>query len=357
MATSPRHEAAIESCPHGVLSPREARARGLDPGEVLDFSFNVNPYGPPLAVAAAVSRAAIARYPDSDSAELRAALAQRAGVAESQVCVGDGSMELLWLLGLAYLRPGDRALILGPTFGEYARLARIFGAQPVEMVASEAAGWAPDLAALRRALAQGPRLVFLCNPNNPTGLYLKRGLVEEILGLCSQSLLVMDEAFLGFVGSPWPSEPLLERGQVVLVRSLTKDYALAGLRLGYAIGSAQTVAALEAVRPPWSVNALAQAAGLACLEDGQFLPTTRRQLEETKAWLTGELAALGLPAVPSAANFFLLKVGDGAAFRGRLLELGVCVRDCASFGLPQYVRIGVRTPAECRRLLEAIKCR
>jgi histidinol-phosphate aminotransferase len=136
---------------------------------------------------------------------------------------------------------------------------------------------------------------------------------------------------------------------------LTKDYALAGLRLGYAIAAPEVIAAMEAVRPPWSVNAAAQAAGLACLKAPSFLPESRKRLAESRAWLTRELRALGLDVLPSAVNFLMVKVGDGASFRRRLLERGVCVRDCASFGLPQHVRIGIRTQAACQRLVEAVK--
>ena len=142
---------------------------------------------------------------------------------------------------------------------------------------------------------------------------------------------------------------------MLLLRSLTKDHGLAGLRLGYAITTPDLLDPIRRVRPPWSVNALAQAAGLAALEDVGHIEEARRVVAESRAYLAEELGALGLGVIPSAANFLLVRVGDGAAFRSGLLERGVCVRDCASFGLPAYVRIGVRRLEECRRLASAAR--
>ncbi|MDP2953319.1 MAG: aminotransferase class I/II-fold pyridoxal phosphate-dependent enzyme, partial [Chloroflexota bacterium] len=176
-------------------------------------------------------------------------------------------------------------------------------------------------------------------------------------------LLVMDESYVNFVPTAWPAVPLLESGSLFLLRSMTKDYALGGLRLGYGLGPRGVMEALRQARPPWSVNSLAQAAGLAALKDQGHLERSLRGVEESKTYLVAEMSApstgsgqrLGFKVLPSAAHFFLIKVGDAPGFRSRLLRRGFCLRDCSSFGLPRFVRLAPRTLPECQRLVEALR--
>ncbi len=347
---------------HGGPDYAELAALGLSPDEVIDFSANANPYGPSPRVRAALAEVSLDRYPDAQALALRERLAQLHGLTPNHVIAGNGTTELIWLLGMAYLQHGDPVVIIGPTFGEYRAAARVMGASVTEY-RTPAADFQPDVNAIAALIEQQqPRLTFLCNPNNPTGVYLVREAVEALAAACGKSLLVVDEAYRAFVTKPWPSEPLVERGpglnpvesNVVLLRSMTKDHALAGLRLGYALASPEVVAALKKVQPPWSVNAAAQVAGLAALSDEDHLRETLPPIAEAKAYLVEELTALGLRVVPSAANFLLVEVGDGRALRRKLLSHGLVVRDCASFGLPEYVRIAVRRMEECRRLIETL---
>jgi histidinol-phosphate aminotransferase len=211
-------------------------------------------------------------------------------------------------------------------------------------------------AAIRRTC---PRLVFLCNPNNPTGVLLDRAVVTRLLAALQEGLLVVDEAYAAFADDAPRLSPLLGDGRLVLLRSLTKDYGLAGLRLGYALGASTVVAALDRVRPPWNVNAAAEVAGLAALADEAHLARARGEVVTARAYLVDALPHLGLGVYPPAANFLLVDVGgtplgDGQAFRSALLRYGICVRDCASFGLPSCVRIGVRTRPACARLVAAV---
>ena len=373
----PRPELArVPACPHGVVGGAELAALGLTPSDVIDFSASTNPLGPSPAVLAALAAADAGHYPDDGASALRESLASRIGLPVDRILVGNGSAEIIWLLALAYLRAGDHALVVGPTFGEYARACRVMGVEPDEIRAEPAAGFAVPLATIADYLAtERPRLAFLCNPNNPTGSYLSR---DEVAGLAAASpgtLLVLDEAYRSFVAEPWRSEPLvaagspLPRGErceeiepnssprsanVALLRSLTKDHALAGLRLGYVAAAPEVVEALAKVRPPWSVNAFAQAAGLAALADDSHLAASRAEVFAAKADLVAGLESLGLAVTSGAANFILVAVGDARAFRSALLRRGLCVRDCSSFGLPAHARIGVRTRPECRRLLSAI---
>lgn len=347
--------AGLSPVPHGGIGDAELARHGLARAEIVDFSVNANPLGPSPAAVAAASAAAWDRYPDDAAAELRDALAARDGVLPEEVVVGNGSAELIWLLALAFLDPGDAALIVGPTFGEYARAAGIAGAAVHELRADPVYGFAVDIAAVMQTAEQADaRAIFLCNPNNPTGTLLPADALDALAEGLRGRLLAVDEAYRQFVDEPPATTGLLGRGNVVLFRSLTKDYALPGLRLGYALAAAPIRRALDAARPPWSVNAVAQAAGLAALADEDHLALARDEVRRARVSLTEALAELGLRVIPPAANFVLVEVGDGAAVRAALLRRGLVVRDCASFGLPAQIRIGLRPVAECARLVAAL---
>jgi len=349
---------------HGGPDYAELTALGLSPDEVIDFSANANPYGPSPQVRTALAGVPLDRYSDAQAIALRERLARVHGLTPEHIIVGNGTAELIWLLGMAYLQRGDPVVIIGPTFGEYRAAAELMGARVTAYRAPAATDFQPDVAAIEALIGrQRPRLTFLCNPNNPTGVYLRREAVEALVAACGEGVLVVDEAYRAFVAETWPSEPLVERGpglspaegNVVLLRSMTKDHALAGLRLGYALASPEVVATLKKVQPSWSVNAAAQAAGLAALADEDHLRETLPKIAEAKAYLLEELTRLGLRVVPSAANFLLVEVGDGRGLRRKLLSHGLMVRDCASFDLPEYVRIAARRMEECRRLIESLR--
>lgn len=359
-APSPRpHLGDLPACPHGGITEAELRALGLRREEVLDVSASTNPLAPSPRVVEALralaGAAAVQQYPDEGCPALRAALAHAGGVRPESVSVANGSIDVLWLLALAYLRPGDRTLVVEPTFGEYARAARVAGAEVIAWRATAGEGFRPATDALAAAIGRHrPRLVFLCNPNNPTGVCLDQATITRLLAAVDDGLLVVDEAYAAFAEKAPDLRSLLDDGRLFLLRSLTKDYGLAGLRLGYALAAPAVIDVLDRVRPPWSVNVAAQAAGLAALADREHLARARREVAVGRAMLTEGLMALGLHVYPSVANFLLVEVGDGRAFRAALLGGGVCVRDCTSFGLPSCVRFGVRARAECARVLAAV---
>jgi histidinol-phosphate aminotransferase len=345
---APRPElAAIEAVLHGGFADTIS-------GDVLDFSANVNPFGPSPRVWEALCAVALGRHPDPRAAPLRRFLAMLEAVDPARLLVGNGSIELIYNLAVAYLRPGDRVLVVEPTFGEYAAAARIMGAQVLRWRSRPEHGFALNLDALvRLALRTRPRLLFLCNPNNPTGSYQPREVIEYLLAALPETLIVLDEAFVLFIPDAWVSRDLVADNLLVL-RSLTKDYALTGLRVGYARGARAVIAALEKVQPPWSVNAMAQAATIAALKDEAHLQRSLAALAEAKHALVHDMEAIGLAPLSSRVSFFLLHVGAAAIWRQRLLERGMLVRDCTSFGLPGYIRVAVRRPAENARLVAAL---
>jgi histidinol-phosphate aminotransferase len=283
------------------------------------------------------------RYPGDDEEPLRRCLAERAEVAPEQVALGNGSAELMWLIALAAWRTGDRVGIVGPTFGEYARAVRVVGATPISFHDPREAG--------------SVRALFVCNPNNPSGHYRGPEEIEHLLEEQPDRLLVLDEAYAPFVDNRWCSEALLGHGNLVILRSMTKDQALPGLRLGYLLAAREVASAVEGIRPPWSVNAGALRAGLAALEPEAevHIQQARALVARSRRLLTEGLTHLGFEVEPSVANFVLVRVGDGARFRRSLLPHGLVVRDCASFGLPDSVRIACRLPEECQRLIDTVE--
>ncbi|MFL5806868.1 MAG: pyridoxal phosphate-dependent aminotransferase [Roseiflexaceae bacterium] len=325
------------------------------PADLLDFSANVNPFGPSPRIWDAIRSVDVARHPDPRAAPLRSFLAEIERLDVRQVLAGNGSTELIYHLANAYLRAGDHVLIVEPTFGEYAAAAALAGAQVVAWRARPDEQFRLDIDELL-ALAQqlDPRMIFLCNPNNPTGIFLDRVQVARLLSGCPGALLVLDESFINFVADAWSARDLLGSGNLVVLRSLTKDYALTGLRVGYALASPDVIAALLKVQPPWSVNALAQAAALAALQDQAHLRDSLAALACAKNCLVQQLAQLGPAPLPSHVHFFLLPVRAAAGCARRLLERRILVRDCSSFGLPTFVRIAARLPEENEQLVAAL---
>ncbi|MCS7219856.1 MAG: histidinol-phosphate transaminase [Anaerolineae bacterium] len=360
--------------PHGGPDYGELAALGLRPEDVLDFSTNTNAFGPPPGVLAALAACDVTRYPDRHASPLREALAARDGVPTDWVLVGAGATGLIWALALAWLQPGDTTFIVGPTFSEYAVASRLVQAEieewrglwPVTMeyrfssAANEHDEPKRRQSAAIQELAQAiaaarPRLVWLCNPNNPTGTYLTAGEIAALLPAATNALWVLDEAYRPFVIEPWPSVLLLGSGHVVLLRSLTKEWALPGVRLGYLLAPPDVVARVAASQPPWSVSAAAIACGLAALRDPDHVARTTAILRAEAVRLADRLRAQGWRVLPSATHFMLIEVGDAAAVRAALLrEHHIQVRNCTSFGLPAFIRVAARRPEENERLIEAM---
>ncbi|NQW23777.1 MAG: histidinol-phosphate aminotransferase family protein [SAR202 cluster bacterium] len=367
MPTEPQpnqpHENPANSRPvHGSIQPSELRALGLKPEDLLDFSASISPIGPPEGVWDAIRSVNLGTYPDPECLELREAISHHVSTPSQQipieqVFVGNGSTEIFHLLARTYLSHSRTALLMTPTYGEYAGACNLAGAKVLNFEADLKGDFRWDIAAASSLIsAEKPDISIVCNPNNPTGVYLGRQEVETLAKAASDagSLLVVDEAYLSFVEQPWGSLELLEQSNVMLVRSMTKDYAQTALRLGYALASEDVVSRIRAYQPDWSVNSLAQKAGISALEDLGYLPKARNAVFAAKKYLIEELAALGLEVPHSEANFILIKVGDSPKWRSLLLAKGMVVRDCTSFGLPEYIRVGIRAMDDCQRLVAAL---
>lgn len=340
---------------HGALDFGELAHLGIAPDEIIDFSVNSNPWGPSPAVPEALQQVVIDRYPDRETLALRTALAEKNKLDTAQILVGNGTAELLWLIAMAFVQPGNTALILSPTFGEYARSVALMGAQIETIWATEENNFTFTPGTIYKALkTKSPRLTFICNPNNPTGNTFTPETIRELASTHPRTLFVIDEAYIQFV--PKLSTCLShELPNLLVLRSMTKDYAIAGLRLGYAAGPPDLIEALAKVRPPWNVNAVAQDAGLAVLLDEVHLTESLTRLHAAKIEFLASFRSLRLHPIPSKTHYFIIKVGNAAEFRRQLLAHKIQVRDCASFGLPEYIRVATRKPNENAQLLSALK--
>ena len=338
---------------HGGLDLAELRSLGLRPEQVLDFSANINPLGPSRRVRQAVDVVNLSAYPDRQSVALREDLAARLGVGTENLLVGNGSTELIHLLARVGLQPQERCLVFTPTFGEYETAAGMAGAELHFFRAKETEGfsWSVD-AAMEAIKHVRPKMIFLCNPNNPTGIYLDGSDVKRLSEAVGRgALVVLDEAYASLADRSWDSNPLLNTGNIVILRSMTKDHALAGVRLGYMMAQPNIVSTVRQLQPAWSVNGIAQEVGIAALKDEAHVAAARKIIHQAKGYLYRELDLLGVPVIPSAANFVLVRVKNATRIRKALLIRGIAVRDCTSFDLPEYIRIAVRRPEECARLV------
>jgi len=346
----------LKPASHGGIDYLELEKLGISPEDVLDFSVSTNPFGPPPGIKEAMEQALVDRYPDSEATELRLLLARKLNVPAGNLLIGSGSTELIRLVATAYFGPGDLVIIPQPTYGEYELAGQLVGARVLSQPMPEETAFQLNVAETMDLVRKHrPKGVFLCNPNNPTGQYLSAEDVREILSVARDSLVILDEAYIAFTESTWVSIDLMGGNNLVILRSMTKDYALAGLRLGYAIAAEPIISVLRRVRPPWNVSSVAQKAAVYALKADGYLEECRIKIKEAKEFLVEGLKGMGLSPLPSQTNFFLVKVGDAAGFRWALFKKGILVRDCTSFGLPDYIRLAPRTLAECQKLVAAIQ--
>jgi histidinol-phosphate aminotransferase len=329
-----------------------ARELNLDAGTIIKLASNENPFGPsPKAVIAA--KAALEHgelYPDGGCYALREKLSVARGLESNQFIIGNGSNEIIELLGHALLGPGDEVVMGAPAFVVYKLVTLVFGAKAVEIPLTN---HKHDLARIREAITSRTKLVYVCSPNNPTGTAnTEMELLEFGRSMPGHVTVVFDEAYAEYVEAAPDLRPLLKEGRnVVCLRTFSKIYGLASLRVGYGYAPAEIVALLNRVRQPFNVNAIAQAAAVAALDDRPFTEYCKQENRLGLAQLEKGFVALGLEYVPSVANFVLVKVGEGAKAYEALQRRGVIVRPMAAYAMPEWLRVTVGTRAQNERLL------
>lgn len=332
-----------------------ARELGLDPATIIKLASNENPFGPsPLAKAAAVRALDQGElYPDGGCVALRGKLARVYGLDASQFVIGNGSNELIELLGHVFLRPGDEVVMGNPSFAVYKLVTLLFGAKPVEVPLVR---HTHDLAALAAAVTPRTKLIFLPSPNNPMGTAnTEADLLAFARALPEHVVFAYDEAYAEFLDNPPDLRPLIREGRkVVCLRTFSKIYGLASLRVGYGYAAPELAALLNRVRQPFNANAIGQAAAIAALDDRAFVTACVRENRAGLVQLEAGLRALGLEIVPSVANFMLVRVGDGARVFVELQKRGVIVRPMRPYGMPEWLRVTVGTPAQNERFLTTL---
>jgi len=333
------------------------REYGLD--DVIKLASNENPLGPsPLALQAIEqSLASLHRYPDGSGYYLVKKLADILNVAPGNIVLGNGSDEIIGMLARVLLRPGEEVIMNDPSFSMYAIMTRLSEAVPVQVPLVDKA---VDLETIAAAVTPRTRLIFLTNPHNPTGSAFTGAQLEKFLAAVPETVtIVMDEAYVEFAreGQCADSRRFFDdRRLLVTLRTFSKAYGLAGLRVGYGIMPAELAELLNRVRQPFNVNSLAQAAALAALDDTDFLDHTRRTVQEGLENLAAAMTDMGLTCFPTQANFMLVDVQtDADSIFEKLLEAGVIVRSMVSYGYPTCLRITAGLPGENERFAEALR--
>ncbi len=339
---------------HGGIDLKELARAGVNVADAIDFSSNILPHGPSPRVLEAVRHADLASYPDRECTDLRGALARHWGIGIERLTVGNGASELIHLIATVMLRPQSNVLIVGPTFSEYERASTLAQAKVHGAIAQDVNQFAIPLAEVERSLIeQHPSLVWICNPNNPTGKSLPADQLLSWIRKFPESVFVIDESYIEFATQ---TESLVQRLEpnLIVLRSLTKSYGIAGLRLGIAVTSVEWIERLHEHRVPWSVNAAAQLAGIAAIDDRTYYDTAIRETISARARMMDSLRDRGFDPIATDANYFLLPCQNVKRIRERLLSSGLVVRDCESFGLTDHLRIAVLDPASNQRLVDQL---
>lgn len=342
--------------------PIEEVARELgfaDVSEIIKVASNENELGPSPKAMKAMAAAAteMHRYPDGGCFYLKEKLAGKLGVNPQNLLFGNGSNELIEFLGHVYLGAGTNLVMSESAFVVYRLVARLFNAQAI---AAPMKKFAHDLDAMLAAVTPETRMVIICNPNNPTGTIVSPSKIKAFLKkLPAHVLAVFDEAYFEFMPDEAKPDLIKEiqkgRENIVVLRTFSKAYGLAGLRIGYAVGHEKLIAMLNRVRQPFNVNAMALAAAFSALDDDKHLEKTRKTNFQGLTFFASGFSALGLDCVPSYANFILVKTGNGRQVFGELQKRKVIVRPMDGYGLPEWIRITIGTPAQNRAVLKALK--
>ena len=335
-----------------------ARELGLPVESIIKVASNENPFGPSPLAQTALQQAirGVNLYPDGNAFYLKQKLAAKLGVEPGHLILGNGSNEIIEFVAHVLLGPETNIVVSQYCFAIYPIVAKMAGAGVVTVPARD---YGHDLAAMLRAINSRTRIVFVANPNNPTGTLASREeLIQFVNDVPDDVLLVMDEAYLEFLDDPVDLVPLVRLGarkNLILMRTFSKIYGLAGLRVGYGIADAGLTSALEKVRQPFNVNLLAQTAALAALDDDEHVRKTRENNFAGLDFYARAFRNLKLEYVPSFANFILVRVGDGQKVFDAMQKLGVITRPMGGYQLPEWIRISIGTRAENERCLEALK--
>ena len=338
--------------------PIEETARELhvDPNQIIKLASNENPLGPsPKAIEAMRCVLQSAQlYPDGGGFYLREALADRLGFARENIILGNGSNEVIEFLGHAFLKPDDHVITTKYAFIAYKLIAQLFGAHTIETPTPQ---FQPDLEAALAAITPRTKIIFIANPNNPTGALISQEKIDNFVSRVPENIIaVFDEAYFEFLDNPPDTLRHIREGKnVVVLRTFSKIHGLASLRIGYGIARRELIEVLQKTRQPFNVNGIAQTGALAALEDIEHQRDTKRLVDLGRAYLQEQFREMKLDFVPGAANFVMVNVADGTAVFKKLLAEKIIVRPIRNYGLPEWLRITVGTMEQNEKCIVALK--
>ncbi len=329
---------------------------GAHPGEIIKLASNENALGPsPKAVTA--MRAAIESaqlYPESSGVYLREAIARRLGLGSENIILGNGSNEIIELIGHAFLDRGDEVIVPEYAFIAYKLIAQLFDARTIE---TPTANFQPDLQAMLSAITPKTKIIFIANPNNPTGFLIEQEKIDNFLARVPDEVItVLDEAYFEFLDDPPNTLRHVSNGQnVVILRTFSKIHGLASLRVGYGIASRSLIEVLQKTRQPFNVNGIGQIGAIAALEDSEHVLQSKRIVDAGRAFLEEQFSAMKLKYIPSAGNFVFVNVGDGPTVFKKMLARKIIVRPLRGYNLPEWIRITVGTMEQNEKCIAVLK--
>lgn len=358
----PDYVRAIAPYQGGKPIAEVAREFGLDEAKIIKLASNENPLGMPESARQAMldTVADIGRYPDSNGFELKQAITAKYGVPQDWITLGNGSNDILELAAHAFVQPAQSVIYAQYSFAVYALATQAVGGRAIVVPAKS---YGHDLAAIANSITADTRLIFIANPNNPTGTFIHADEIEAFLKVVPQHIVVvLDEAYNEYLALEQQYNSIAwvtQYPNLLVSRTLSKAYGLAGLRIGFGIAQPAITDLLNRIRQPFNVNSLAQAAAVAALNDVAFLQKSAKLNADGYRQLTQAFDAMDLEYVPSHGNFVLVKVGDddgaGARVNLALLKQGMIVRPVGNYGLPQWLRISIGLPEENEAFIAALK--
>jgi histidinol-phosphate aminotransferase len=333
-----------------------ARELGVQPGDIIKLASNENALGPsPKAVTAMRATIESAQlYPEGSGVYLREAIAERLGLGRENIILGNGSNEVIEFIGHAFLDRGDHVIISEYAFIAYKLVAQLFDARTIE---TPTANFQPDLEAMLNAITPKTKIVFIANPNNPTGSLIGQEKIDNFLARVPEDVItVLDEAYFEFLDEPPDSLRHVREGRnVVILRTFSKIHGLASLRVGYGIARPELIEVLQKTRQPFNVNGVAQSGALAAIGDDEHLRKSKRVVDSGRAHFENEFRAMKLKFNPSAGNFVFVNVGDGPAVFKKMLGMKIIVRPLRGYNLPEWLRITVGTMEQNEKCIAALK--
>ncbi len=352
---------------HGGLDYSELKKKGLDPEEIIDFSVSINPYPIHESILNAVRECSLIRYPDSSAFELREKIANMEKCSPEEILAVNGTSQGIHLIGEAFLSESTTSLIASPAYSQYKNISLLKKSRVLEINCSPKTNFHHSIEEITHSIRENkPKILWLCNPNNPTGSYIPKDEMKliEKAAIEADTIVVVDEAYVAFTNDSLRFRDISPN--ILRLNSMTKDYGIPGLRLGYIHGDRELLNTISDYQPEWSISAPAQKAGIACLNEYKYYSGTWRSVREECERFRGELEKLSLKTIETESNFFMVRLGNrnsshsheqgyASLLQAELDSKMMQIRDCSSFGYPDYIRIGVHSRENNNRLIQAIK--